>query len=296
MSGFQDRVAIVTGAGGGLGRAHAIALADRGVKVVINDVGGVSGARAVVDEIVAAGGTAVADTTDITDAAAVEAMVAATLDRWGRIDILINNAGILRDKSFAKMDLADFRTVIDVHLMGSVHCTKAVWPHMAEQGYGRILMTTSASGIYGNFGQANYGAAKSALVGLTNVLAIEGARKDIRVNALAPTAATQMTDGLIDAEAAAKLGPETIAPGAVFLVSEDAPTGVVLGAGAGVFAVSKMLEGPAVHLPDEARTAEDIAARWADLTDFGDLRSHASAFEQTSHYVRIADAAAPARA
>lgn len=291
MFEFEGQVAIVTGSGGGLGRAHALALAERGVKVVINDVGGVAGAQSVVDEIVAAGGTAVADTTDITDLVAVESMVAATIERWGRVDILINNAGILRDKSFAQMELTDFRAVMDVHLMGSVHCTNAVWPHMADQGYGRILMTTSASGIYGNFGQANYGAAKSALVGLTNVLAIEGERKGIRVNALAPTAATQMTDGLLDAEAAAELGPDTIAPGAVFLVSDEAPTGVILGAGAGVFALSTMVEGPSIHLPEEVRTAEEIAARWIEMDDFGSLRSHASAFDQTSHYVQIASAA-----
>ncbi len=292
MVKFENRVAIVTGAGGGLGRAHALALAERGVAVVVNDVGGVTGGQAVVDEITAAGGTAVADGADITDRAAVDAMVAATVERWGGVDILINNAGILRDKTFAKIELEDFRAVMEVHLMGSVHCTKAVWPHMVEQGYGRILMTTSASGIYGNFGQANYGAAKSALVGLTNVLAIEGARRGIRVNALAPTAATQMTDGLIDAEAAARLGPETIAPGAVYLVSEDAPTGAILGAGAGVFALSKMVEGPAVYLPESERTAEGLAARWAELDDFADLRSHASAFEQTGHYVEVAAAAA----
>ncbi|KXP04867.1 SDR family NAD(P)-dependent oxidoreductase [Tsukamurella tyrosinosolvens] len=291
MNGFHDKVAIVTGAGGGLGRAHALALAERGAKVVVNDLGG---AQTVVDEILEAGGTAIADATDIADRAAVDTMVTAAVERWRRIDILVNNAGILRDKSFAKMDLADFRKVVDVHLMGSVHCTKAVWGHMIEQGYGRILMTTSASGIYGNFGQANYGAAKSALVGLTNVLAIEGIRKGIRVNALAPTAATQMTDGLIDAESAAKLGPETIAPGAVFLVSDDAPTGVVLGAGAGVFAISKMVEGPAIHLSGGG-SPEEIAARWNELDDFGDLRVHASAFAQTDHYVRIADAVSPAR-
>lgn len=292
MDSFTGQTAIVTGAGGGLGRMHALALAARGVRVVINDVGGVAGAQAVVAEISARGGEAVADATDVTDLGAVESMVAAAVERWGRIDILINNAGILRDKSFAKMDLADFRTVVDVHLMGSVHCTNAVWPHMAAHGYGRILMTTSASGIYGNFGQANYGAAKAALVGLTNVLAIEGEPKGIRVNALAPTAATQMTDGLIAEEAAAKLGPETIAPGAVFLVSEAAPTGAILGAGAGVFAVSKMVEGPAVFLPEGARTAEAIAERWNELDDFGAFSGHGSAFDQTEHYVRIADRAA----
>ncbi|CAM5388758.1 SDR family NAD(P)-dependent oxidoreductase [Streptomyces hirsutus] len=226
------------------------ALAERGVKwSSTTSAVTVRGPRPWSPRSVGFGGEAVACDADITDVAAVQEMVDGAAERWGRIDILINNAGILRDKSFAKMDLADFRKVIDVHLMGSVHCTQAVWPHMVAQGYGRILMTTSASGIYGNFGQSNYGAAKSALVGLTNVLAIEGERKGIRVNALAPTAATRMTDGLISDEAAAKLGPETIAPGAVFLVSEAAPNGVILGAGAGVFAVSRMLEARPVFLP-----------------------------------------------
>ncbi|WP_408909634.1 SDR family NAD(P)-dependent oxidoreductase [Streptomyces solicavernae] len=289
---MAGQVAIVTGAGGGLGRAHALALAERGVKVVVNDVDGDgSGAAAVVAEIVGSGGEAVACEADITDVAAVQEMVDGAVERWGRVDILINNAGILRDKSFAKMDLADFRKVVDVHLMGSVNCTKAVWPHMVAQGYGRILMTTSASGIYGNFGQANYGAAKSALVGLTNVLAIEGERKGIRVNALAPTAATRMTDGLISDEDAAKLGPETIAPGAVFLVSEQAPNGVVLGAGAGVFAVSRMLEASPVFLPEAERTAEHIAARWDEISDVSDPHTLGSAFDQTNLYVELAERA-----
>jgi NAD(P)-dependent dehydrogenase (short-subunit alcohol dehydrogenase family) len=284
MEEFTGRVAVITGAGGGLGRAHALALAERGVKVVVNDLGN---AEAVVDEITPAGGEAVADNADISDAAAAAALVETAVRRWGRIDILINNAGILRDKSFAKMDLADFRSVVDVHLMGSVNCTKAAWHYMVDQGYGRILMTTSASGIYGNFGQANYGAAKSALVGLTNVLAIEGARKGIKVNALAPTAATQMTDGLIDEDAAAKLAPETVSPGAVFLVSQDAPTGVILGAGAGVFAVSRMLEAEPVALPQEELTAEGIAARWDEISDLSNPHTLGSAFDQTALYVRM---------
>lgn len=289
MKEFNGQVAVVTGAGGGLGRAHALALAGRGVKVVVNDLGN---ADAVVDEITSAGGEAIADASDVSDVDAASGMIEGAVRTWGRIDILINNAGILRDKSFAKMDLADFRKVVDVHLMGSVNCTKAAWPHMVEQGYGRVLMTTSASGIYGNFGQANYGAAKSALVGLTNVLAIEGARKGIKVNALAPTAATQMTDGLIDEDAAAQLGPETVSPGAVFLVSEGAPTGSLLGAGAGVFAASRMLEAEPVALSPEECTPEMIAERWNDISDFGTPHSLDSAFDQTALYVRMAAEAA----
>jgi NAD(P)-dependent dehydrogenase (short-subunit alcohol dehydrogenase family) len=284
---FAGQVAVITGAGGGLGRAHALALASRGVKIVVNDLGNAQG---VVDEITAAGGEAVADSTDISDRAAAAALIDDTVSRWGRIDILINNAGILRDKSFAKMDLADFDTVIAVHLTGSVNCTKAAWPYMVEQGYGRILMTTSASGIYGNFGQANYGAAKSALVGLMNVLAIEGAKKGIRVNSLAPTAATQMTDGLIAEDSAELLGPETVAPAAEFLVSPDAPTGVILGAGAGVFAVSQMVEANPVALGADA-TAEDIAANWERISDLSGHRHLGSAFDQTDRYVRAAIAA-----
>lgn len=283
MEEFAGQVAVITGAGGGLGRAHALDLAKRGVKVVVNDLGN---ADAVVDEITAAGGEAIANAADVSDAEAAAAMIDAAVQQWGRIDILINNAGILRDKSFAKMDLVDFRKVVDVHLMGSVNCTKAAWPHMVDQGYGRVLMTTSASGIYGNFGQSNYGAAKSGLVGLTNVLAIEGDRKGIRVNALAPTAATQMTDGLIDEDAAAKLGPETVTPGAVFLVSQDAPNGVILGAGAGVFAVSRMLEAEPVALPAEELSAEGVAAHWDEISDLSNTHSLGSAFDQTSLYVR----------
>jgi NAD(P)-dependent dehydrogenase (short-subunit alcohol dehydrogenase family) len=287
MDNFSGQVAVITGAGGGLGRAHALALAERGVKVLVNDLGNAAG---VVDEITAAGGEAVADATDIADRDAATTMIDGVVERWGRIDILINNAGILRDKSFAKMDLADFDKVVQVHLTGSVNCTKAAWPHMVSQGYGRILMTTSASGIYGNFGQANYGAAKSALVGLANVLAIEGERKGIRVNALAPTAATQMTEGLIPEDVAARLGPDTVAPAAEFLVSPDAPNGVILGAGGGVFAVSQMREATPVALDAEHCTAEGIAERWDEISDLSDSHTLGSAFDQTDLYVRTANA------
>ena len=293
---FTDRVAIITGAGGGLGRAYALALAERGAKVVVNDLGGdvhgeggtASAAQLVVDEITAAGGQAIVDGSDITDEAAVQTMVAGVIDTWGRIDVLINNAGILRDKSFAKMDTADFRKVVEVHLMGSVNCTKAVWPHMAEAGYGRILMTTSTSGIYGNFGQANYAAAKSGLVGLMNVLAIEGAKKNIKVNAIAPTAATRMTEDLLPQQVLDIMGPETIAPGALFMVSDNAPTKTILGAGAGVFAVSQMVETRGVYLPEGARTPEVVAERWNEIADVNDMNPLESAFEQTSKYAALA--------
>ncbi len=238
---FKGRVAIVTGAGGGLGRQHALALAARGARVLVNDLGGardgsgssLTAAEHVVAEIRAAGGEAIANGASVTDWEAVQAMVQQAVDTWGRIDIVVNNAGILRDKTFAKMDLADFRLVLDVHLMGAVHCTKAAWPHMVEQKYGRILLTTSSTGLYGNFGQSNYGAAKLALVGLMQTLGLEGAKHDIRVNCLAPTAATRMTEDLMPAEVLAALQPEAVTPAMLVLVAQDAPTRTVLCAGAG---------------------------------------------------------------
>ncbi len=241
MIDFKGRVAIVTGAGGGLGRQHALALAKRGAKVVVNDLGGTrdgsggsaSAAQAVVDEIRAAGGEAMANAASVTDFKAVQAMVQQAVDTWGRVDILVNNAGILRDKTFAKMELADFRLVLDVHLMGAVHCCKAVWPHMTAQKYGRIVMTTSSSGLYGNFGQSNYGAAKLALVGLMQTLSLEGAKNDIRVNCLAPTAATRMTEDLMPPEVLRALQPEAVVPAMLVLASEGAPTRTTLCAGAG---------------------------------------------------------------
>ena len=238
---FKGRVAIVTGSGGGLGREHALALAARGAKVVVNDLGGardgsggsVSAAEAVVAEIRAAGGEAIANGASVTDFEAVQAMVQQAIDTWGRVDILVNNAGILRDKSFAKMELADFKLVMDVHLMGAVHCCKAVWPIMTAQKYGRILMTTSSSGLYGNFGQANYGAAKLAVVGLMQTLSIEGAKYDIRVNSLAPTAATRMTEDLMPPAVLEALKPQAVVPAMLVLVGQDAPTRTILCAGAG---------------------------------------------------------------
>ncbi|MET0540374.1 MAG: SDR family NAD(P)-dependent oxidoreductase [Variovorax sp.] len=261
---FTGRVAIVTGAGGGLGRQHALALAARGAKVVVNDL---AAAQGVVDEIVAAGGAAIANAASVTDFAAVQAMVQQAVDAWGRVDILVNNAGILRDKSFAKMDLADFQLVIDVHLMGAVNCTKAVWALMNTQKYGRIVMTTSSSGLYGNFGQSNYGAAKLALVGLMQTLSIEGAKNDIRVNCLAPTAATRMTAGLMPQEVLDVLKPEAVVPAMLVLAAEDAPTRAILCAGAGTFEAAYITLTNGAHLGIGDDVPEQLVARLAEVTD-----------------------------
>ncbi len=293
MISFDERVAVVTGAGAGLGRCHALALAERGARVIVNDLGGEmdgtggssAAAEAVVKEIEAAGGEAVANGANVSDLDQVQAMVADAMNRWGRVDILVNNAGILRDKSFHNMDLADFRTVIDVHLMGSVYCTKAVWGIMREQNYGRIVMTSSSSGLWGNFGQANYGAAKMAVVGLMNTLAIEGLKYNIRVNALAPAANTRMTEALFPAEAQELFAPDAVSPGLLALVHEDAPTKVILGAGGGGFATVSIEQTEGLYLSPEDRTTENIVARWDDVTndagrtqfDFGGLQTQAFA-------------------
>jgi NAD(P)-dependent dehydrogenase (short-subunit alcohol dehydrogenase family) len=289
---FDDRVAIVTGAGGGLGRCHALGLAARGAKVVVNDLGS-GGApsdatRRVVEEIEGAGGTAMADGADVTNADEVAAMVARAHAEWGRVDILVNNAGILRDKSFAKMEIADFEKVVGVHLMGSAICTKAVWGGMRDRGYGRIVFTSSASGIYGNFGQANYGAAKAAMIGLMNVLHLEGAKYDIRVNVLAPTAATGMTAGLLPPEIAALLTPESVTPAVLFLVGENAPSRTIMGAGAGVFAVTHIEETPGVFLPEAERTPEMIAACFAKIADRASAVPLENAYAQTFKFAAAA--------
>ena len=272
---FKGRVAIVTGAGGGLGKQHALALARRGAKVLVNDLGGavdgsggsVSAAQAVVDEIRAAGGEALANGASVTDFAAVQAMVQQAVDAWGRVDILVNNAGILRDKSFAKMELADFRLVLDVHVMGAVHCTKAVWPVMTAQKYGRIVMTTSSTGLYGNFGQANYGAAKMALVGLMQTLSIEGAKNDIRVNCLAPTAATRMTEGLMPEDVLRALDPAAVVPAMLVMASDNAPNRTVLCAGAGTFEAAHITLTQGIHIGTGDDVPEQLAARLAEVTD-----------------------------
>ena len=263
---LETRVAIVTGAGGGLGRQHALYLARQGARVVVNDLGQAA-ADAVAAEIVAAGGQALAVAGSVTDEAAVQAMVERTMAEWGRIDILINNAGILRDKSFAKMSLDDFRLVVDVHLMGAAVCCKAVWEIMRGQAYGRIVMTTSSSGLYGNFGQANYGAAKMALVGLMQTLAIEGEKYGIRVNCLAPTAATQMTAGVLAEESLNRLDPALVSPALLPLVVEDAPTRAVVCAGAGHFARAYVTLTPGEYIGGGAGAGERLLAAWDAVSD-----------------------------
>lgn len=275
---FDERVAIVTGAGAGLGRSLALALAARGARVVVNDFGGdVHGtggssepAQRVADEIVSAGGEAISHGADVANPAQVADMVARAVERWGRVDILINNAGILRDASFAKGTLADFRAVLDVHLFGSAVCSHAVWPHMRAGNYGRILMTTSTSGIYGNFGQANYGAAKTGLLGLMNVLQIEGEKYGIRVNALCPSAATRMTQGLLPDTALRLMQPESVSAAALFLVSEQAPRRTILAAIAGGYSRIVIQETRGVYLSEGDRTPETIAARFGEISDLTD--------------------------
>ncbi len=296
---FDGRVAIVTGAGVGLGRSHALGLAARGAKVMVNDLGaatdgsgsGSDAARAVVEEIRAGGGKAIANGANVADATQVQAMVDEAIAEFGHVDILVNNAGILRDKTFAKMSLGDFRMVMDVHLMGSVYTAHALWRHMCEREYGRIVFTTSASGLYGNFGQSNYGAAKSAMLGLMNVLSIEGAKYNVRANMLAPTAATRMTEGLIPDELLALLQPETITPGLLALVSEEAPTKMILGAGAGCFTETKVYETQGVTLQDADLSPETVLARMAEIRAPENQQVMGNAFDQTNKYVRNAAAA-----
>jgi len=287
---LDGRVAIVTGAGRGLGRAHALALADRGARVLVNDLGGPDGvsanAEAVAEEIRAAGGEALANGASVADWEQVQAMTREVLDTWGRVDILVNNAGILRDKSFLKMSMDDFRLVVDVHLMGSAFCTTAVWESMRDQGYGRIVFTSSSTGLYGNFGQTNYGAAKMAMVGMMNTLHQEGAKYDIRVNCLAPAAGTAMTEGLIPEAAFKLLSPESVSPGVVFLVSEGAPSRTVLCAGGGSFAVYKGFETEGVNLAPDRVSAEGVAEAWESIIDTEGMRELQAGFEQTGKFAQ----------
>lgn len=271
---FDNRVAIVTGAGGGLGRSHALALAARGAKVVVNDLGGAvdgsgssaGAAQRVVDEIKALGGEAVADTNSVSTPETAEALVKTAIDTYGKLDIVINNAGILRDKSFSKVELADFKLVVEVHLMGSVYVTKAAWPHLQANNYGRVVMTSSASGLYGNFGQANYGSAKLGLVGLMNTIKLEGQKNDIRVNTIAPVAATRMTENLLPPAILESLKPELVTAGVLHLVQENSPNGVILEAGAGYYSLVQIVEGAGVKLGAEA-TVDDVAAAWGQISD-----------------------------
>jgi NAD(P)-dependent dehydrogenase (short-subunit alcohol dehydrogenase family) len=297
---FDGRVAIVTGAGNGLGRAHALGLASRGAKVVVNDFGGardgsggsLTPAQAVVEEIKEAGGAAIADGADVSNFEQVTAMVERTTREWGSVDLLCANAGILRDKSFGKMEPADFEKVLAVHLVGTFNCCKAVWDGMRERNYGRIVLTTSSSGLYGNFGQANYGAAKSGMVGLMNVLAEEGRKYNVRVNIISPTAATRMTEELLPPLALSLMKPESITPAVEFLLSDDAPTRTIMGAGAGSFALIKIIESEGINLPESEWTPDAVAAHFADIADMSKAKALEGAFQQTQKYVGQAAARA----
>ena len=291
---FDGKVAIVTGAGGGLGRQHALELARRGAKVVVNDLGGsVDGsggssaaAEAVVAEIKAFGGEAIANGSSVTDDAGVANMVKQTMDAWGRIDILVANAGILRDKSFSKMEMSDFEAVMNVHVMGTVKPAKAVWEIMKAQNYGRILVTTSSTGLYGNFGQSNYGAAKLALIGFMNTLKLEGQKNNIHVNAISPVAATRMTENLMPPEVLEKLKPESVTPAVVYLVSEEAPTGVILTAGAGAFAQARIYETEGVYLGEGGLSVEEVRDNFARITDPTGQKAYVNGGEQSGKFFR----------
>ena len=293
---FDGRVAIVTGAGAGLGRSHALELARRGAKLVVNDLGGsvdgsggsASAAQGVADEITAAGGEAIAHGANVTKADEVADMVEQATAKWGKVDILVNNAGILRDRSFSKMTLEDFEAVVNVHLMGSMTCTKAVWEQMKANNYGRIAMTSSSSGIYGNFGQSNYGAAKMGIVGLMNVLHLEGRKYDIRVNTLSPTAYTRMTEGLIPEEAGKLMTAESVTAGLIPLVAEDAPNRLILCAGAGGYAATKIYETPGIYLEPAQQSAENVAANLDRITDASGQEEYTEGGSQTFKFLKAA--------
>jgi len=286
---FDDQVAIVTGAGGGIGKEHALELARRGAKVVVNDLGGsVDGsgtsdaAEAVVQQIKDAGGEAMANGASVTDLSAIQDMVKEVMDKWGRIDILVNNAGILRDKSFHNVTLDDFNLVMDVHFQGTLNCTHTIYPIMREQGYGRIVFTSSSSGVYGNFGQSNYGAAKMAIVGLMNTLKIEGQKYNVFSNSITPVAYTRMTEGLIPEDFGKNLQPEYVTPAVIYLSGKDAPNGVIIAAGAGVYARIIIHETMGVSLgTGEDMTPENIAANWDTISDMNDARALQNGGEQT---------------
>ncbi len=272
---FENQVAIVTGAGGGLGRQHALELGRRGARVVVNDLGGdvdgsggsVSAAELVSQEIIDNGGQAIANGASVSDIDSVQNMIDQTMATWGRIDILVNNAGILRDKTFSKLEVSNWHAVLDVHLNGSMNCSKLVWPIMTQQNYGRIVMTTSTSGLFGNFGQSNYGAAKLGLVGFMNTLRFEGAKYNIHTNSIAPIAATRMTLSLPGFEdSAERLAPELVTPAVVFLCSEQAPNGRIIQAAGGRYYSADVRENSGVELGANAK-AEDIEANIDEILD-----------------------------
>ena len=296
---YNGKVVIVTGAGGGLGRCHALEFARRGAKVVVNDLGGAvdgsggssEAADKVVEEIKAAGGEAMSNGSSVTDDAGVANMVQQTMDAYGRIDVLVNNAGVLRDKSFAKMEIADFDFVVDVHLFGTMKPTKAVWPIMKDQGYGRIMVTSSSSGLYGNFGQSNYGAAKLGVVGFINTLKLEGQKDNIHINALAPVAWTRMTSNLMPPEMEEALAPEQVTPAVVFMCSEQAPTGKIICAGAGAYAAAQIVETRGMYL-GTAPTAEDVAENWEQISKLDDqAEALFQGGEQTRRFFELIQAA-----
>ena len=297
---FDQRVAIITGAGNGLGRQHALQMAARGAKVVVNDYGGSADgtggssepAERVVEEIVAAGGEAIAHGANVANAEQVADMVDKTMAKWGRVDILVNNAGILRDRAFGKMTMEDWNAVMHVHVTGSTICTMAVWPHMKAANYGRIVMTSSSSGIYGNFGQSNYGAAKMAVIGLMNVLHIEGAKNNIRINTLAPGAATRMTEELLPPPAIALMKPDLVTPGLLYLVSEDGPSRVILDATAGGFARTYIYETEGVCFAPDDCTPENVAAHFAEISDPAGQHLYEGGGEQVMKFVTKAAAVA----
>src|SRR5476651_263710 len=289
---FDGKVAIVTGAGGGLGRCHAIELAKRGAKVVVNDLGGAvdgtggnsTAAEAVVAEIKAAGGAAMANGASVSDDAGVDHLVKQTMDAWGRVDILVANAGILRDKSFSKLEMKDFDAVMSVHLMGTVKPCKALWETFKTQQYGRIVVTTSSTGLYGNFGQTNYGAAKLSLVGFMNSLKLEGAKDNIKVNAICPVAATRMTEALMPPAILEMLKPEFVSPAVAYLASDEAPSGVILTAAAGAFAAARIVETDGVNLGQGA-SADDIAAHFAEICDWSTAKPYGQGGEQSAKFL-----------
>ena len=297
---FDNKVVIVTGAGGGLGKSHALEFARRGAKVVVNDLGGsVDGsggasdaANAVVEEIKAEGGEAIANGASVADQSGVQKMIDEVMSKWGRIDVLVNNAGILRDKSFHKISLEEFNAVMDVHFQGSVYTSHAVYPIMREQNFGRIIFTTSSGGLSGNFGQANYGAAKMAMIGLMNCLKIEGQKYNVHSSAVAPVALSRMTENLFPEGIGERFLPEYVTPAVIYLASDDAPNGAIIGAGAGVFTQFRIFETMGLALgTGDNMTPENIAAGWSSVADMDDARELFSGPEQTIKILEQADKA-----